>query len=119
MHVLKRKKLDQQTCREPDHLQANSSVHDFHKFGFQNGLSPVLHFHLACSINPDTGSHISSQALFSGIHLKEHTNYMLRKKFRITNTMPACSRPRNAGTKVIGEFCTRRRIFTPNARNGF
>ncbi|CAL1529694.1 unnamed protein product [Lymnaea stagnalis] len=36
-------------------LQNSSSVHDFHKFAIHhNGVSPVLHFHLACSINPDT-----------------------------------------------------------------
>ncbi|XP_055901191.1 dmX-like protein 2 isoform X3 [Biomphalaria glabrata] len=36
-------------------LQNSSSAHDFHKFAIHhNGVSPVLHFHLACSINPDT-----------------------------------------------------------------
>ncbi|GFO28212.1 Dmx-like protein 2 [Plakobranchus ocellatus] len=36
-------------------MKASSSVHDFHKFAIHhNGVSPVLHFHLACSINPDT-----------------------------------------------------------------
>ncbi|GFS07033.1 DmX-like protein 2 [Elysia marginata] len=36
-------------------MKTSSSVHDFHKFAIHhNGVSPVLHFHLACSINPET-----------------------------------------------------------------
>ncbi|XP_071118494.1 dmX-like protein 2 isoform X1 [Haliotis cracherodii] len=36
-------------------LPSMGSVHDFHKFAIHhNGVSPVLHFHLAGSINPET-----------------------------------------------------------------
>ena len=38
------------------HLNSMNSVHDFHRFAIHhNGVSPVLHFHLAGSINPETG----------------------------------------------------------------
>ena len=38
-------------------LSSSESTHDFHKYWMQqNGLTPVLHFHLAASINPASGS---------------------------------------------------------------
>jgi len=37
-------------------LSPTESSHDFHKYWMQqNGLTPVLHFHLAATINPETG----------------------------------------------------------------
>ncbi|ELU10253.1 hypothetical protein CAPTEDRAFT_201231 [Capitella teleta] len=42
-------------------LNAAQSVHDFHKFGVHpNSVAPGFHFHLAASINPDTGRALSS-----------------------------------------------------------
>lgn len=40
-------------------LPSTYSVHDFHSFGIQgSGITPSLHFHLAGSINADTGKFI-------------------------------------------------------------
>ncbi|XP_059145859.1 dmX-like protein 2 isoform X3 [Physella acuta] len=51
----KQSKLGSDNLLNGQTLQNSSSVHDFHKFAIHhNGVSPVLHFHLACSINPDT-----------------------------------------------------------------
>ncbi len=37
-------------------LPSTQSEHDFHKFGVHpNSVAPGFHFHLAASINPDTG----------------------------------------------------------------
>ena len=37
-------------------ISSPESTHDFHKYWMQqNGLTPVLHFHLAASINPISG----------------------------------------------------------------
>ena len=37
-------------------LPSTQSEHDFHKFGIHpNSVAPGFHFHLAASINPDTG----------------------------------------------------------------
>ena len=37
-------------------LSSVNSAHDFHKFHiYQNGVVPAVHFHLAASINPETG----------------------------------------------------------------
>ncbi|XP_035825075.1 dmX-like protein 2 [Aplysia californica] len=56
--IHKRRKHPKSGADQPmngQNLQNSTSVHDFHKFAIHhNGVSPVLHFHLACSINPDT-----------------------------------------------------------------
>ena len=37
-------------------LPSTQSIHDFHKFGIHpNSVAPGFHFHLAASINPDSG----------------------------------------------------------------
>ena len=37
-------------------MASMASVHDFHKFAIHhNGVAPALHFHLAASVNPETG----------------------------------------------------------------
>ena len=37
-------------------LPSDQSIHDFHKFGVHpNSVAPGFHFHLAASINPETG----------------------------------------------------------------
>ena len=42
-----------------DSISGSYSVHDFHKFSIhQNGVCPTLHFHLAGSINPETGKRV-------------------------------------------------------------
>jgi len=38
-------------------LPSTFSVHDFHSYGFHGtGIIPGLHFHLAASINAETGN---------------------------------------------------------------
>ena len=45
----------------PSPLPSQQSIHDFHKFGVHpNSVSPGFHFHLAATINPDTGQESSS-----------------------------------------------------------
>lgn len=40
-------------------LPSTFSVHDFHSYGFHGtGIIPGLHFHLAASINAETGNYI-------------------------------------------------------------
>ena len=42
-----------------DSMSGSYSVHDFHKFSIhQNGVCPTIHFHLAGSINPETGKRV-------------------------------------------------------------
>ena len=47
------------TSQQQQHssLSSEQSVHDFHKFGIHpNSVAPGFHFHLAGTINPDTGT---------------------------------------------------------------
>ena len=49
-------------------LPSTQSEHDFHKFGIHpNSVAPGFHFHLAASINPDTGE-------WTGFHLAASIN---------------------------------------------
>ncbi|XP_050401312.1 dmX-like protein 1 [Patella vulgata] len=51
----KQPKYNRETVMSVGNLSSMGSVHDFHKFAIHhNGVSPVLHFHLAGSINPET-----------------------------------------------------------------
>ncbi|ESO86706.1 hypothetical protein LOTGIDRAFT_235301 [Lottia gigantea] len=51
----KQPKYGPETVMSVGNLSSMGSVHDFHKFAIHhNGVSPVLHFHLAGSINPET-----------------------------------------------------------------
>ena len=62
-HMIQRRK--RQTSSNPSDmltagippLPSTHSIHDFHKYGVQhpNSIAPGFHFHLAASINPDTG----------------------------------------------------------------
>ncbi|XP_076465247.1 dmX-like protein 2 isoform X2 [Babylonia areolata] len=55
IHKRKKPKYGPETVMSSDHLNSMNSVHDFHRFAIHHsGVSPVLHFHLACSINPET-----------------------------------------------------------------
>ena len=46
-------------------LPSTQSEHDFHKFGIHpNSVAPGFHFHLAASINPDTGKIFLCKKLF-------------------------------------------------------
>lgn len=56
IHKRRKPKYGPETVMSSMNLSSMSSVHDFHRFAIHhNGLSPVLHFHLAGSINPETG----------------------------------------------------------------
>ncbi|KAL8625455.1 hypothetical protein ACOMHN_018600 [Nucella lapillus] len=55
IHKRKKPKYGPETVMNSDHLNSMNSVHDFHRFAIHHsGVSPVLHFHLSCSINPET-----------------------------------------------------------------
>lgn len=46
-------------------LPSTFSVHDFHSYGFHGtGIIPGLHFHLAASINAETGIYLFLFKLF-------------------------------------------------------
>lgn len=46
-------------------LPSTYSVHDFHSYGFHGtGVTPGLHFHLAASINAETGNILYSSSQF-------------------------------------------------------
>ena len=50
-------------------VSSMASVHDFHKFAIHhNGVAPALHFHLAASVNPETGM-LSVRAILLLSHL--------------------------------------------------
>ena len=56
IHKRRKPKYGPETLMSSNNLNAMSSAHDFHRFAIHhNGVSPVLHFHLAGSINPETG----------------------------------------------------------------
>lgn len=56
IHKRRKPKYGPETVMSSSNLSSMSSVHDFHRFAIHhNGVSPVLHFHLAGSINPETG----------------------------------------------------------------
>ncbi|KAK7475123.1 hypothetical protein BaRGS_00033615 [Batillaria attramentaria] len=55
IHKRRKPKYGPETVMSAANLNAAASVHDFHRFAIHhNGVSPVLHFHLAGSINPET-----------------------------------------------------------------
>ncbi|XP_041373660.1 dmX-like protein 2 isoform X2 [Gigantopelta aegis] len=55
IHKRKKQRYGPETVMSSANLPSMGSVHDFHKFALNhNGVSPVLHFHLAGSINPET-----------------------------------------------------------------
>ncbi|XP_070175544.1 dmX-like protein 2 isoform X2 [Littorina saxatilis] len=55
IHKRRKPKYGPETVMSSANLSSMSSVHDFHRFAIHhNGVSPVLHFHLAGSINPET-----------------------------------------------------------------
>lgn len=52
----KHTKFGPETVMSMPNLANTASSHDFHKFFIhQNGVVPAVHFHLAASINPETG----------------------------------------------------------------
>lgn len=54
-------------------LPSTYSVHDFHSFGLQgSGVTPSLHFHLAGSINAETGVRFSNAYFY--LPLKSYCN---------------------------------------------
>lgn len=56
IHKRRKHKYGPETVMSTNALNSMGSVHDFHRFAIHhNGVSPVLHFHLAGSINPYTG----------------------------------------------------------------
>jgi hypothetical protein len=56
IHKRRKPKYGPETVMSSVNLNSVNSVHDFHRFAIHhNGVSPVLHFHLAGSINPETG----------------------------------------------------------------
>ena len=60
-HVMHKRKSPTSGPLEPGipPLPSTHSIHDFHKFGVHpNSVAPGFHFHLAASINPDTGNNI-------------------------------------------------------------
>lgn len=59
-------------------LPSTQSIHDFHKFGVHpNSVAPGFHFHLAASINPDTGKYIAPGIL---CYLSDSQNQLLNVK---------------------------------------
>ncbi|PVD19781.1 hypothetical protein C0Q70_20272 [Pomacea canaliculata] len=55
IHKRRKHKYGPETVMSTNALNSMGSVHDFHRFAIHhNGVSPVLHFHLAGSINPYT-----------------------------------------------------------------
>ena len=57
VHKRKRQnKFGPDTVMSVPNVASMASVHDFHKFAIHhNGVAPALHFHLAASVNPETG----------------------------------------------------------------
>lgn len=52
----KHHKMGPETVMSMASFSTVQSVHDFHKYAIHhNGAATVLHFHLAASINPETG----------------------------------------------------------------
>lgn len=54
----KHNKMGPETVMSMANFNSVQSVHDFHKYAIHhNGMATVLHFHLAASINPETGKY--------------------------------------------------------------
>jgi len=57
-------------------LPSTYSVHDFHSYGYHGtGVTPGLHFHLAASINAETGELYDSEITFGFV---SHCKYLYR-----------------------------------------
>ena len=57
----KHTKFGPETVMSMPSLSSVASSHDFHKFYIhQNGVVPAVHFHLAASVNPETGEILST-----------------------------------------------------------